>query len=187
MGMSGEEGRPVGERIVVRFPFLMSLGARALARLRPGSRLRQRTIATGFRTAWAAINRGDFELAVLAYERDADVFLFGADGVGLTDHYSGEQGWPEFIRDIFETFGQPRFTVRRVVDGGDRIVAEIGLTATGRASGAPVEQATASVYYLSPRGKITRQDVFWHDDRWQLALEAAGLSCQDALRMQGDT
>jgi hypothetical protein len=104
------------------------------------------------------------------------VFLFGAEGLGLAERYSGERGWTDFIGDIFETFGEPRFTTQRVVDGGDRLVAEMGLTASGKASGVPVEASVGTVYYLSSGGKIARQDVFWKPGSWNLALEAARLS-----------
>ncbi len=39
--------------------------------------------------AWGGINRGDFEPALLTYERDVEVRVFGAAGVGLAESYSG--------------------------------------------------------------------------------------------------
>jgi hypothetical protein len=77
---------------------------------------------------------------------------------------------------MFESFGEPRFEVRRVLDGGNRLVAEVVLTASGKLSGAPVEGSTSNVYYLSPRGKVARQELFWLDNSWDAALQAAGLS-----------
>ena len=154
---------------------MVDLAANAASRLPPGSSLRRRGIKLAFRSAWEGINRRDPEPASLLYESDAQVFLFGAEGLGLADRYSGAGGWTEFIGDVFENFGQPRFTVRRVLEGGDRVAAEIALTATGKVSGFPVEGVVGVVYYLSSRGKIARQDVFWQHDSWTLALEAAGL------------
>ena len=130
----------------------------------------------GFSTAWNAVSRGDFEPARRVYERDAEVFLYGVEGLGLADRYKGERGWQAFARDIFENFGEPRFTTRRVRDCGDRIVAEIGLVASGKVSGVPVTHTFSNVYFFSPQGTIVRQDVFWQHDSWNLALEAAGLS-----------
>ena len=138
--------------------------------------MRRRGVQRALRAAWDGINRGDFEPALLFYERDAEVFLFGAEGLGLAERYSGERGWADFIDDIFENFAEPRFTVRRVRDGRDRLVAQVVLTARGKASGVQVVQANSTVYYFSPRGKIARQDVFYQRDSWNLALEAAGLS-----------
>ena len=160
----------------MRFPFLVDLTARAFSRLPAGSPLRRRMVAWALRVAWDGINRGDFEPARLAYERDAEVYLFGAEGLGLADRYSGDDGWADFIGDIFENFGDPRFTARRVVDGKDRLVVEMALTASGKSSGFPFEGTLAGVYYLSSRGKIARQEVFWQRDSWSLALTAAELS-----------
>ena len=168
--------RPLRDDILVRLPFLVDFAAAAALRLRPGSPLRRRGIKLALRIAWKAISRGDFEPARLAYERDAEVFLFGAEGLGLAGRYSGERGWTEFIGDIFENFGEPRWTTQRVRDAGDRLVAEIALTGTGKVSGAPVAESVATVYHLSSGGKVARQDVFWKPDSWNLALEAAGLS-----------
>ena len=161
---------------MVRLPFLVDLVAAAALRLPPGSPLRRRGVKLAFSAAWDGISRGDFEPARLIYERDAEVFLFGAEGLGLAERYTGERGWAEFIGDIFENFGEPQFTTQRVRDCGDRVVAEIGLTASGKVSGVPVLRSVGTVYFLSPRGKIARQDVFWQHDSWSLALEAAGLS-----------
>ena len=168
--------RPFRDRVAVRFPVLIDLAAPAALMLSPGSPTRRRGLKLAFRAAWDGISRGDSEVARLLYERDAEVFLFGAEGLGLADRYSGAGGWTDFIGDIFENFAEPRFTTQRVRDGGDRVVAEIALTASGRMSGFPVEDAVVTIYHLSSRGKIARQDVFWHADSWDRALEAAGLS-----------
>lgn len=173
---SSSTGRPLPDRLLVRVPFLADLVAVATLKLTPGGSLRQRLIMRALNTAWAGVNRGDFEPALLAYEPDAEVFLIGAPGVGLAESYSGRGGWTDFMADIFDNFGEPTFSVRRVRDGGDRVAAELTLTAAGKVSGAQVERTTSSVYYFSGRGKIARQDVYWQPDGWNLALEAAGIS-----------
>ena len=173
--ISPDSRRPFWDRIVVRLPFLVDLGAAAGLRLPSDSPLRRRGVKQALRAAWDGINRGDVEPARLFYERDAEVFLFGAEGLGLDERYSGQRGWVDFIGDIFENFAEPRFTVRRVRDGGDRLVVELELTARGKGSGVQLVKANSTVYYLSPRGKIARQDVFWQGDSWNVALEAAGL------------
>lgn len=168
--------RPARDQILVRLPFLVDLVAAAALRLPPGSPLRRRGVKWGFSTAWDGLSRGDFEPARLIYEGDAEVFLFGVEGLGLAERYTGERGWHEFARDIFENFGEPRFTTQRVRDCGDLIVAEIALAASGKVSGVPVVRSVSNVYSFSPRGKIARQDVFWQHDSWSLALAAAGLA-----------
>ncbi len=167
--------RPLRDQLVLRFPLLIDLAAKAVRKLPPGTRLRRRLIKRTFEIVWEAINRGDFAPALLAYESDAEVQIVGASGVGLAGSYSGRSGWTDFIDDIFENFGASHFTVRRVKDGGDRVVAELVLTATGKVSGAQVVETTTSVYYLSPRGKVVRQTVYWQQDSWNTALDAAGL------------
>jgi hypothetical protein len=76
---------------------------------------------------------------------------------------------------MFESFGEPRFEVRRVRDGDDRFAVEVALIASGKLSGVLIEGTTSNVYYLSPRGKIARQDLFWMENSWEVALAAAGL------------
>ena len=125
---------------------------------------------------WSSVNRGDLEPALLAYERDAEVVLYGAAGVGLADSYAGRSGWTDFIDDIFDNFGEPRFAVCRIRDGGTRLVAELQLTATGKVSGARVVETTTSVYHLSSRGKVARQEIFWQQGSWSAALGAAGMA-----------
>ena len=168
--------RPFRDQLAVRLPFLVDLGTAAALRLSPGSWLRRRGVKLALRAAWDGINRRDFEPARLFYERDAEVFLVGAEGLGLAERYTGERGWIEFIGDIFENFGEPRFTTQRVRDGRGRIVAEIALAASGKVSGVPVTRSVSTIYWFSPRGRIARQDVFWERDSWHLALEAAGLA-----------
>jgi hypothetical protein len=176
VGISPNSRRPYREQVLVRLPFLADLVAATVLRLAPGAPLRRRFLKEVFRVAWGGINRGDFEPALLAYERDVEVHVFGAAGVGLAASYFGERGWLDLFSDMFESFGEPRFEVRRVLDGGDRPVAEVVLTASGKLSGAPVEGSTSNVYYLSPRGKVARQELFWLDNSWDAALQAAGLS-----------
>ena len=174
-GTSPNSRRPFRDEVLVRFPFLAGLVAATAVRLTPGSRLRRRVIEQVLRVAWDGINRGDFEPALLAYERDVEVRVFGPAGIGLAESYSGDRGWLDLFSDMFESLGEARFAVGRVLDGGDRLVVEVALTASGRLSGAPVEGSTSNVYYLSSRGKVARQELFWLDNSWDAALEAAGL------------
>ena len=172
---TSSSARPLLAQIAVRFPFLADLAAAALLRLAPGMPLRRRVLKRAFSVVWSGINSGDFKFALLAYETDAEVVLIGASGVGLAESYSGSDGWTDFMDDIFENFGEPRFSVSRVRDGGSCVLAELAFTATGKVSGARVEEITTSVYSFSSRGKIARQEIFWHQGSWSAALEAAGM------------
>ena len=173
--LSPNSRRPLREQALVHFPVLADLVTAATLRLTPGTSLRRRVIKELFRAAWDGINRGDFEPALLVYERDVEVRVFGAAGVGLADSYSGQRGWLNYFSDLLESFDEPFFEARRIVDGGDRLVAEVAFSGSGKLSGAPFELATCHVYYLSRRGKITRQESFWVDGSWDEALQAAGL------------
>jgi ketosteroid isomerase-like protein len=167
--------RPLEDRILVRLPFLADRAASRLAHLPPGSSLRRRLILRALRHGFDAVSRNDPEVVLLGYEPDVEIFSFGAAGLGLAERYSGHQGWLDFVSDITENFADPRYTVNRVLDAGDRWVAEVEFLGQGQTSGATVGNNWGTVYLFSPRGKIQRQDVFWQDG-WEQALEAAGLS-----------
>jgi ketosteroid isomerase-like protein len=167
--------RPIAEQILLRMPFLVDFALARVARLSPGSPLRRRLVPWGLRRGFDAASRSDFDVPLLGYEPDVEIFTSGAAGLGLAESYSGHQGWRDFFEDFFEDFPQPHFSINRVLDAGDRWVAEVVTQAQGKASGVEVENTWATVYYLSPRGRIRRQDVFFQGG-WKLALEAAGLS-----------
>ena len=167
--------RSVEEQILVRMPFLADRALARMASLPPGSALRRRLLTRGLRRAFDAVARNDPEVPLWGYEPDVEIRLFGAAGLGFKNRYEGHQGWLDFVGDFYETFVEPRDTVKRVLDAGDRLVAEVEFQGQGKASGVGVGNTWSTVYYLSPRGKIRRQDIFF-EGGWTLALEAAGLS-----------
>jgi ketosteroid isomerase-like protein len=167
--------RPIADQIVVRLPFLGDFARARLASLPPGSSLRRRLVPWGLRHAFDAVSRNDFDVPLLGYEPDVEIRILGAAGLGFKNGYEGHQGWLDFTSDFYETFVEPRNTVKRVLDAGDRWVVEAEFQGQGKASGVGVGNTWGTVYYLSPRGKIRRQDVFF-EGGWTLALEAAGLS-----------
>ena len=132
-------------------------------------------VMRALRHGFDAISRNDPDVPLLGYEPDVEMFISGAAGLGFAERYSGHQGWLDFVSDFNEAFAESRYIVNRVLDAGDRWVAEVGFLGQGKTSGAQVENNWGTVYFFSPRGKIQRQDVFWQDG-WRLALEAAGLS-----------
>jgi hypothetical protein len=104
-----------------------------------------------------------------------EISLAGADALGLADRYGGHEGWRQFYADFVESFTDVRYEVKRVLDGGDRLVFEFDVHGRGRVSGAEVVLRVDTAVRLSPRGKIERQDLFWQRT-WEDALEAAGLA-----------
>jgi hypothetical protein len=168
--------RPIVDQIGLRMPRLMDIALARMAGMPPGSATRERLLRRVLRGGFDALGRMDVEVALLGYEPDCENVLFGAAGLGLAERYVGHQGWRELIGDVYENFGKPDFTMKRVVDGGDRWVVEVDFVGQGKGSGAQVVLNWGTVYYLSPVGKISRQEYFWQQGGWDLALQAAGLS-----------
>ena len=110
-------------------------------------------------------------------EPDPEISLFGAAGLGLSDHYSGRQGMRNFFAELYEnsatdTALDPEAGARRWEPA---LLSSSDYTMSGEASGVEVVMTYAAVYYFSSRGRIARWDVFWQDG-WEKALETAGLS-----------
>jgi ketosteroid isomerase-like protein len=166
--------RPPLDRLIARAPFLLDRLAVAFKRLPQGSRLRRRLVPWLIRRSFSAQERWDVEFFVLVYEPDVVVSLSGATGLGLADRYEGHEGWRQFYSDFVESFTDPKYVVKRVLDAGDRLVFEFELHAKGKVSGAEGVLRVFTALRISPRGKIERQDVFWRG-RWEDAMEAAGL------------
>jgi ketosteroid isomerase-like protein len=122
-----------------------------------------------------ALARMETDVVLAWYEPDIELFNSGAAAVGVDERYSGHDGVRAWVLELRDIFDEPRWTVERVADGGDRIVAAGNLTVRGKASGVEVDLQWATAYYLSARGKVGRQECYWHD-AWEQALEAARLS-----------
>ncbi len=88
-------------------------------------------------------------------EPDPEISLFGAAGLGLSDHYSGRQGMRNFLAELYENSATaPRWTLKLVRDAGTCVVVEFDYTMRGEASGVEVVMTYAAVYYFSSRGRI---------------------------------
>ena len=72
---------------------------------------------------FAAMARSDTEVVVLLYEPDAEVWMHGMVGVGLSECYRGRDGVRTLYADIDDVFSEWRWTIHSVTDGGDRLVA----------------------------------------------------------------
>jgi hypothetical protein len=168
--------RDVLDRLVVRFPPLAGVIAGGVSRVQPGSSLRRRLINLQVKRVFAAMARSDVEVVVLSYEPDAEVWMEGMSGVGISDCYRGYGGIRALYAEVDEAFDDWRWTIHAVVDGGDRIAVRTDFVAFGRSSG--VETAInngGTAVRLSARGLATWQGWFVEQDGWQKALEAVGL------------
>ena len=87
--------------------------------------------------------------------------------------YRGREGFAEFMRSWTEDFDQFTLRLERLIDvGDDRVVGLFHHTATGKASGVPVELHQGLVYELKDGRVIRCRNYPDHAG----ALEAAGLS-----------
>lgn len=171
-----DSGRPIADELLLRIPFVVDLLLALVARLPPGSPLRRRFILWGLKRGLDAAVRKDYDFQRLGYEPDVEIFLSGPAGVGFEASYRGHQGLRESTIDFFENFAETRVTVKRVLDARDRWVAEMETLGQGKESAVPFATNWGTVFYVSARGKIRRQDILWAEDGWSQALEAAGLS-----------
>jgi ketosteroid isomerase-like protein len=108
-----------------------------------------------------------------------DAGLFAADSEWVTPQFEGRRVWRgregfvEFMRTWTEDFEDWSIRVERLIDaGGDRVVALTHQSATGRASGVPVEGNYGVIYELK-NGRITRTTLYGSHTA---TLKAAGLS-----------
>jgi hypothetical protein len=162
------------ERVLAHAPWLLRLGLAIFARLPTGSRLRRRALQEGLSRVFAAVNRRDDPWFIAAgYEPDCEIYpAAGFRALGMADCYRGHAGWREITDDVREPLPDVRWAPEHVIDLGNRWVVRLGMWGSGRTSGVPTNQTWGSVYYLSPRGRIARQDIYW---TWDETLAAAGL------------
>jgi ketosteroid isomerase-like protein len=127
----------------------------------------------GFKRAIEAGNRRDFD-AVLE-ELDPQVEWHPAlleSLEGQPTVYRGHEGVREWVREMYEAFGELHNEISEIQDLGDRIIAIGRIRTRGEASGAETESAIAWVIEAKD-GKATRVRTYLDPKD---AFEAAGLS-----------
>jgi ketosteroid isomerase-like protein len=125
----------------------------------------------------ALITQGDQEAAWELVSQDfvwdfsrrliEPVVMYGRDEV---------RAWVEREREMWEG-GQQAWQPEELIDVGDKVLAFVRVSGRGKASGAPVESRTWSLWTL--RDGMAVKLEYFGDDRAS-ALEAVGLSDQDA-------
>ena len=119
--------------------------------------------------AIAAVNDRDIDRYLAACTEDIELRTPMAPIGGV---YEGPDDIRRFFADIQDTSPDFRLDLESVeAIGGDRVLAFLQTTASGRASGVPTAAATTNVYDLVD-GKIRRVRIFLTR---QEALEAVGL------------
>ncbi len=165
------------DQALLRVPAIAGLMIAGVARLRPGSMLRRRLLGLSIERGFAAMARSDVELVVQRYEPDAEVWMTGMAAVGVNECYHGHQGIRDLYADIDEVFDDWRWTIRGVVDGGDRLAIRSNFVGRGRGSGVQTIVTDGGMAFrLSPRGRVAWQKFIVEQNGWKKALEAAGLS-----------
>jgi hypothetical protein len=164
-----EAGRSVEERVALAMPsFVVRLLLTGLARLPPGAHLRRRVLKRAYARGFEGINRDDYEFALLFYEPDVEIRLFGEvpRALGLPESYHGHQGGLDLWRDYKQDAGL-RVTPEQIIDLGDRTALRVTAVAVGRSSGVATTHTSGHIVYWSPHGMVARHDWYW---AWEDAL-----------------
>jgi hypothetical protein len=183
--MSKEPGKPpqgapqrdMLDQLLVRVPALAGFLTGRLRRMQSGSSLRRRLTNLGVKRGFAAMARSDVEVVLLSYEPDAEVWMNGMSGVGISDSYLGYEGIRTLYADLDEAFDDWQWIIRGMVDAEDCIAVRGDFVGYGRSSGVKtVLSDGGTAVKFSPQGLIFWQEWFVEQDGWKKALEAAGLS-----------
>jgi ketosteroid isomerase-like protein len=86
--------------------------------------------------------------------------------------YQGHQGFEQWLADWGAAWAGWSLDVHEFIDAGERVVALVRMTATGRGSGVEVNRADAIIYTVRD-GRIVRIDYYNDPDE---ALKAVGLA-----------
>jgi hypothetical protein len=164
--------RTIDERLRLLLPGLSrKLGAAVLG-LPPRSRLRRAILARSMVRAYAAANRRDFELILLAYDPGAYQYHPSADLLppDFERVYRGHDGYLHFWSRWLDAFEDIRWDPEEMLDLGERVLVTTRQSGHGSGSGVAVSLPVYQLFTLRHGMVVSQQDFL---DRPQ-ALEAAG-------------
>ena len=162
------------ERLALRFSGVVALGGRAIQRLSPRSRLRQKLVRRAARLFLEAYNRKDVEAAYALYHPDCETIIpHQLVTVGAFEPtVRGSQARLSVQRRWHAEWGEFRIESTEVIDLGDRVLTLGHVRGSGLSSGAGIDSEWGVICTFAA-GWIVREQVFLdHDD----ALQAVGLS-----------
>jgi ketosteroid isomerase-like protein len=166
--------RTLDERLLLRFPKLATASARLLARLPPGSRLRQALLWRFARLGVEAYNRRDLEAIGINYHPQFE-YCPARNWVeaGLLEpSYAGAEGHRAYITSTAEVFGSEVYVMpTELIDAGQHLVVLANVPMRAQASGIELTEAFAMVSTMQD-GMILRIQEYYDQDE---ALRAAGL------------
>jgi ketosteroid isomerase-like protein len=169
-----QSSRTLDQRLAIRFPGLAAASARPLARLPPGSRLRQAVLWRTARLGVEAYNRRDLDAVATAYHPDLEYYPYREFvEAGLAEPcYHGPSGYKAYISATYDVWGTDvLLEPTELIDLGDRVVLLADMPMRAQASGVPLAQTYAGVSTLKD-GRVIRQDDFLNHAE---ALAAVGL------------
>jgi hypothetical protein len=176
--------RSLEERLIMRVPSSYRVGAALSRRLfRSDAWVRRRFVRHAVMSGWAAVQRRDFELAVMRYAPDV---VFEADAglqtLGIPGSARGRAEMARVLAHIFDVFDRFEIAPAAIVDlSSEPLIVVLGANRMHfPGSGLELEGEVAQVLTLE-RGLVARERDF---ARWDDALHAAGLDATalDLLR-----
>jgi ketosteroid isomerase-like protein len=166
--------RTLDQRFALRFPRLAAANSRRIAKLPPGSRLRQAFVRRAARLAMEAYNRRDLDAVVIGWHAESEYYPARAVEAGLVEPcYRGLEGYRKYVETTTEVWGgEIHLKPMELIDLGERFVVLAEVVMRGQASGVPLTEAYAVVSTLKNGEVIHVQEYFDHAE----ALEAVGLA-----------
>jgi ketosteroid isomerase-like protein len=126
------------------------------------------------RRAIEAWNRGDLDAIVATLHPDVEYVTTGLFP-GLDPAYHGHDGFRRFWQDFRETWESLSIEIHELRDAGERVLLLCTFNARGR-DGLEVRRQVASVATIRDGLNVRHENY----GDWTTALEAVGLSEQDA-------
>lgn len=167
------------ERLFIRYPGMMRLGARLTFALPQRARLRRALLARNAEISYAAQNRRDWRVVVAPYGPGSELLNVPIAGGGsavavVQDRYVGRDGAVQLLEDWTEPFEDTVFVPHELVDlGGGRLLILSTMRARGRASGVQIDEPLAQLVEF--RGGLVVRQRNWLGS-WDDARAAAGLA-----------
>ena len=124
------------------------------------------------RTLIAQWNAGDRHLERSYAYVDPAIELESPISSLVGEPYRGYAGIEKWMRELDEQFAEWAITVDDMRQVGERVVAIVTVSGRGRASGAPLEFASASVFDFGSDHRVMRVHIY---PDVQEALKAVGL------------
>jgi ketosteroid isomerase-like protein len=172
---SSASRRAIDERLLLRLPAVSDLIASALERLPPRSRLRRGLLGVVVRRGYGASSRGDYDVALLAYDPNVEIRFNEVGGIvppDLLGLHRGHDGFRRLWEDWRDAWEEIRLEPQEILDFGSGLLVVVRIVGRGKGSGIPIDEDYFEVFALRG-GKVIRQENFLDRDS---ALKAVGVS-----------